>query len=92
MEVIAKKTLYHDKLGTIMKGRVFDAPEKWGKVWLRDGAVEHYQTKVIRELPLEIAGQEASSSVSQAAQVSPKKTLKKSGVGATRKRKKSGAS
>ena len=87
MQVVAKKDLYLAGQPTVKAGRMFDCPEKWAKRWLREGAVELYQTKVVRSLPLEIAGQEEQSSVSPVVQVSPKKTLNKSGVGGTGKRR-----
>ena len=84
MQVVILKTLFHDKLGTLNKGRVVDVPEPWASRWLKSGAVERYETKVVRENPLPIAGAAVPLSYSPAGQASTEPTLKPSKDGETK--------
>ena len=88
IKVVALRTLFHDKLGTIPRGKTFDAPEKWGKIWLKAGAVERYETKVIRQIPLPNAGEEQQSSALPVAQASQEMTAKPLRPGGKKARKK----
>jgi hypothetical protein len=62
-----------------------DLPDSIAREYLRSGAVELYETKVIRQDPLPGAGEITQSSASPAAQVSTKTTSKKSGSGGKKK-------
>jgi hypothetical protein len=73
---IVAKVLLHDRLGRLMKGAVVDLPDYQANAWLKQGWVEHADTKVARERPCEAAG--TPSSASPVAQVSPVQTPKPS--------------
>jgi len=62
-----------------------DLPDAIAQEYLRTGAVERYETKVIRQDPLPDAGEDTPSSASPAAQVSTKTTSRKSGTGGKKK-------
>jgi hypothetical protein len=81
MKVHVLKTFYHDKLGKVKIGKVVELPDTQAKEFLERGAVERYETKVIRQDPLPVAGVVTPSSALPVAQVSTKMTLKKSGRG-----------
>ena len=84
---VTARTLLHDKLGTLVKGRVVDLPESQARDFLRRGFVEHYETKIIRTLPatpgnpLEAVGTVQQPSASPAAQASPQTTSSESEPG-----------
>jgi len=81
MIVSIKKTVRHGSLGQLNPGRIVDVPEPWASRWLKEGAVERYETKVIHSSPLEVAGPVVPLSASPAAPASQPKTLNKSGSG-----------
>lgn len=83
--VTSKKTLYHDTLGALRKGWSGEMDDKTALRYLAAGAVERYETKVIREVPFENAGEVEPSSVLPAAQVLPEKTPKVSKNGGKKK-------
>lgn len=56
-------------IGGIRPGREVDLPDSVAKTYLAQGAVEPYQTKVLRENPMPAAG--AMSSASPVAPASP---------------------
>lgn len=62
-------------------GDVVDLPDRIAERYLAQGAVERYETKVIREVPFQAAGAEEPSSASPAAQVLPETTAKPSESG-----------
>lgn len=84
---VAARTLIHDKLGTLHKGRVVDLPEKQAREFLQRGFVEHYQTKVIHASPAtpgnpsEAAGTAQLPSALPVAQASPQTTSSESEPG-----------
>lgn len=92
MKVCVLKPLLHDQLGPLRKGRIVDVPEPWASKWLAVGAVERYETKVIREVPLADAGREVPLSASPVVQASTEPMSKESKPGAKKKAKKRGAS
>jgi hypothetical protein len=61
-------------------------PATIAKEYLRQGAIERYETKVIREVPLSDAGKTTPSSALPAGQVSQETTSKPSGRGGRRKK------
>jgi hypothetical protein len=86
IKVHVLKPILHDKLGTVKPGKVVELQEAQAKHYLQRGAVEFYETKVIRENPLPDAGTDSQSSASPAAPASTNKTVKKSGTGAKGKK------
>lgn len=70
MRVVVLKPLHHDRLGSLRKGTVVDMDDRWAGRYLARGAVERYETKVVREAPLLDAGEVGQSFASPAAQVS----------------------
>jgi hypothetical protein len=85
MKVHVLKPIRVMGMGLIPAGRTPDLPECVVKPYLRQGAVELYETKVIRENPTPAAG--APSSASPAVRVSPQTTSSVSGRGGRKKRK-----
>ena len=76
MKVHFLKLMYHDKLGKLKPGAVADLPEHQAIRFLRDGIVEKYETKVIRQEPFQDAGVITQSSALPAGQVSQETTSK----------------
>lgn len=88
MKVVVKdKKEIHLIDGPHGAGAVVDLPERAALRYLEQGAVERYETKVIREVPLVGAGAVEPLSASPADQASPKPTAKPSASGAKRGRK-----
>ena len=78
MEVIAKKEFLHDQLGRVRKGQRINVNDRQlkqlqGFGWI-DMPVDLYQTKVTTDHPSSGRGEDAQSSVSQAARVLPQTT------------------
>jgi hypothetical protein len=90
MKVHVLKPVIVDRLGSLRPGAVVEMHPSVGKAYLQQGAVELYETKVIRERPSQAVGAVPLSSASPAAQVSPQTTQSESGNGA-KKRKRKGA-
>lgn len=86
MQVVIKKEVRHDRLGVLRVGRVVEVPEPWASRWLAAGAAERYETKVLRENPLPVAGAAVPLSASPAGPASPEKTSKPSTAGEKPKR------
>ena len=82
MKVEVLKTFYHDKLGRVQKGSVVELPEAQAQMFLEKNAVRRYATKVVREIPLDIAGVEEQSSALPVEPVLTKTTSTKSKRGA----------
>lgn len=76
--VVRDKKEIHLTDGPHGAGSVVDLPEKIALRYLEAGAVERYETKVIREIPLPDAGAAAPSYASPAGQASPGPTAKPS--------------
>lgn len=89
-EVIAKKLMHHDQLGTKQKGQKFKVTPRQMKQLLSLGVidvpVEVYETKVVTSHPLSGLGEVAQSSVSPAAPASHQTTSNQSRRGAKRQR------
>jgi hypothetical protein len=81
MKVEVLEKFMHDKLGTLRKGDIVDFPDNQAKAFLQRGAIQPYETKVIRQNPLPDAGAEKQLSASPAAPVLAPKTLTKSKAG-----------
>lgn len=79
-----KKEIYLIE-GRKVAGDVLDLPEKVALKYLERGAVERYETKVIRNVPLPDAGAAAPLSASPVAQVSAEPTAKPSDAGAKKR-------
>jgi len=56
MKVNFLKLMYHDRLGKVRPGTVAEIPEHQAIQFLRQGIVEKYETKVIRQEPFTPAG------------------------------------
>jgi hypothetical protein len=82
---VTAKIIYDDKLGKLTKGQEVDMPTHKAEFYLQRGDVEFYQTKVIRDRPLPIAGEQ--SFVAPVAQALPVKTSSESGSGVKKKGK-----
>ena len=86
MQVVVKaKQQIHLMDGPRVAGDVVDLPEKVALRYLAQGAVERYETKVIREVPLPDAGVAEPLSVSPADQASTKPTANPSESGGKRR-------
>ena len=86
MQVVVKdKKEIHLMDGPRYAGAVVDLPEKMALRYLAQGAVERYETKVAREVPLPDAGAAEPSCASPADQASPAKMPKPSKRGGRRK-------
>lgn len=86
MRVVVKdKKEIHLMDGPRYAGAVVDLPEKMALRYLAQGAVERYETKVLREAPLPDAGAAEPSCASPADQASPATTQKPSGTGAKKR-------
>jgi hypothetical protein len=87
MDVVIKaRVLHHDRLGVLKQGqRVENFPDKQAEEFLRRGFVERYETKVVREIPIEAGGRMESSFASPAAPVSAQTTSKPSSDGAKKR-------
>jgi hypothetical protein len=66
-------------------GDPIELPDAVASEYLRNGAVERYETKVIRQDPLPNAGAATQSPASPAAPVSTKATSRKSTTGGRKK-------
>lgn len=87
MNIYTLKAMRHDRLGPIAKHTVVDMPEPWASKYVAMGAAEFYDTKVVRDTPLPLAGQVEQSSSLPADQVLQNKTSQPSGTGVKRKKK-----
>lgn len=85
VSVIGKKAIYHDRLGRLRPGSVVEMDDSSAHRYLAQGAVERYETKVIREIPLQDAGAEELSSASPVGQALPETTAKPSESGAKKR-------
>lgn len=83
--VVCDKKEIHLPEGPKMAGEVVDLPEKVALRYLQAGAVERYETKVIREVPFVGAGEEGRSFALPADQASPPPTAKPSSDGVKRR-------
>lgn len=81
--VVKKKKEIHLPGKTYREDEVVELPERVAMRYLEQGAVERYETKVIRERPLEDAG--GKPSVSPADQASTKPMSKPSKRGGKKK-------
>ena len=79
--VVRDKKEIHLMDGPRSAGDVVDLPDKLALRYLEAGAVERYETKVIREVPLPDAGAAEPLSASPVAQVSAEPTAKPSDAG-----------
>lgn len=90
-EVVAKKLLHHDQLGTKQKGQRFMVNARQLKQLMALGVIEIpvavYNTKVVTDSPSLGRGEDAPSSASPAAQASQPQTLEPSKRGRGRPRK-----
>lgn len=68
--------------GRKVAGDVVDIPDKIALRYLAQGAVERYETKVVRDAPFVGAGAEERSSASPAGQASTETTVSESDAGA----------
>lgn len=78
MKVNFLKLMYHDKLGKVKPGTVAELPDHQALQFLRQGIVETYETKVIRQEPFTPAGVDTQSSALPAAPASQETTSKPS--------------
>jgi hypothetical protein len=79
--VVKEKKEIHLMDGPRYAGAIVELPEKVALRYLEAGAVERYETKVIREVPFPAAGAEEPSSASPAGQALPETTAKPSESG-----------
>lgn len=79
--VVRDKKEIHLMDGPRGAGSIVDLPEKVALRYLEAGAVERYETKVIREVPLQDAGAAEPLSASPVAQASAEPTAKPSDAG-----------
>lgn len=79
------KDFRHDRMGMLRRGATVDMPEPWATWCIKNGYAESYQTKVIRETPLPVAGVVQPLSASPAAQASAPTIASESGSGGKRK-------
>jgi hypothetical protein len=70
------KKIRTDRLGDVRPGKIVPLPDVVAKEYLRTGAVERYETKVIKSAPLSDAGEVTPSSALPAAPVLPSTTSK----------------
>lgn len=82
MKVEVLKTFYHDKLGRVEKGSVVELSDSQANMFLEKNAVRRYDTKVVREIPLENAGVDTQSSALPVEEASQPMTLPKLKAGA----------
>lgn len=73
---ITAREVLDDRYGRLKQGAVVDMPNAKALFYLKRGEAEMYDTKVVRERPLPVAGQPLSAS--PAAQVSPQTTAQPS--------------
>lgn len=90
MKVHVLKPIRVDRLGALRPGTVTELHPSVAKAYLMQGAVEMYETKVIRERPSQVAGEVPPSSASPVDQASPQKTSNASGSGEKRRGRKKG--
>ena len=83
--VVKEKKEIHLPGKTYSAGESVDLPERVALRYLAQGAVERYETKVLREAPLPDAGAAEPSCASPADQASPGTTQKPSGGGAKKR-------
>lgn len=89
--VVCDKREIHLMDGPRHAGDVVDLPDRIALRYLERGAVERYETKVIREAPFVGAGEDQPSSALPAVRVLPQTTANPSGDGDKPKRRKRGA-
>lgn len=82
---VTAKAIFDDKLGKLTKGQEVDLPAHKAQFYLERGDVEFYQTKVLRDRPLAVGGEQ--SSASPVDRVLPKTTSSESKTGVKRKTK-----
>jgi hypothetical protein len=83
--VVCEKKEIHLSDGPKLAGAVVDIPDRVAERYLAAGAVERYETKVVREVPLADAGSAEPLSASPVAQASAETTAKPSGDGAKKR-------
>lgn len=83
---ILSKVVFDDRLGRLTKGQTVEVPDHKALFYFSQGMAEPYQTKVMRDYPLEVAG--IQSSASPVDQVLTKQTLNSSESGEKKTRKK----
>ena len=83
--VVCDKKEIHLTDGPRFAGAVVELPDRAALRYLEAGAVERYETKVIREVPLPVAGVAEPLSASPVGQVSAEPTAKPS-IGGGKKR------
>jgi hypothetical protein len=88
INVLAKRVL-DDKLGLLVKGQVVDVVDHKARFYIGQGLAEAYETKVMRDHPLSVAG--TQSSASPVDQALTEQTLNLSENGEKKKRKKTKA-
>lgn len=83
--VVCDKKEIHLMDGPRYAGSVVDLPDRVAERYLTAGAVERYETKVIREIPLPDAGAVEPLSASPVGQASAEPTAKPSVSGAKKR-------
>lgn len=88
MKVAILKTIHHDRLGTLRRKQVVEMDDRSAERYLRAGAVQRYETKVIHESPLPVAGAAEPLSALPAGPASTEPMSQPSKPGAKRRPKK----
>lgn len=83
--VVCEKKEIHLTEGPQLAGTVLELPEKLALRYIAQGAVERYETKVIREVPLPDAGAAEPLSALPVAPASTEPTAKPSASGAKKR-------
>ena len=83
--VVCEKKEIHLMDGPRVAGAVVELPDRIAQRYLAAGAVERYETKVVREIPLADAGSVEPLSASPVGQASAEPTAKPSVSGAKRR-------
>ena len=86
MNIHMLKDFRHDRMGMVRKGQTIEMPSPWAEWCIKNGYAETYQTKVIREVPLPVAGLAQPSSALPVAQALPQTTASESVNGAPKRR------
>ena len=88
IEFVSDDAVFDDIHGRIVKGQVIDFPNHKAMFYLEEGVAVCYQTKVLQDRPLVVAGKVEPSSAAPADQAYATKTLNESNDGAKKRGRK----
>lgn len=86
--ITTRKPVFDDNLGRLKEGDVVEINERKANFYIQEGLAMSYQTKVIQDRPLVVAGATEPLSALPPAQVLPQTTVNESESGAKKRGRK----